>query len=201
MKKIYLGIIVAIICAVSDILLLYHPALLSTYHNYRFLFEINGINNTIGWLLGMLFLPALYIGYSGVKEIADESSKKILNNINWVVVFLIASGCVVHSAYHFLPLMHLTNPVIDEIEIRSIKLIEIIFVSFYLMFCILITFHSFKSKNRILYKNRFFNPLVWILISTIIFMISPKFGGYLIVSAFNLSIGFYFAGVVLQRNK
>lgn len=199
MKKIYFGIVAAIISAVSDILLLYHPQLISKYDHYTFLFEIDRMNNTLGWVMGMIFLPALYIGYKGVKSIADENSRKVLDKNDWLVVFLIASGCVVHSVYHFFPIMHMTNPVVDDTEIRSVKLIEIIFVSFYLLFCGIITIQSFNKKNNLLYKNRFFNPLIWIVFSTIVFAITPQFGGYLIVSAFNLSIGFYFGGMIMCK--
>src|SRR5687767_10731638 len=107
MKKLYIGIFAALVSAFSDVLLLYHPDIIGKYENYEFLMEIQDYHNGIGWLLGMFFLPLLYLGYKGIKEISDENSRLALERADWIVVFLIALGCVVHSSYHFLRLMHL----------------------------------------------------------------------------------------------
>lgn len=201
MKKIYIGITVAFLSAISDVLLLYHPQLIEKYENYQFLFEVDPNSNMIGWMLGMICLPLLYLGYKGVKEIADEYSKDALEKSDWVVVFLIALGCVVHSVYYFVPLFHIQNKSLIQAEISSIKLIEIIFVAFYIMFCVIITLQSLKVKNLLLYANRYFNPLFWIIFVVIVFLITPRYGGYLAVSAFNMSIGFYFIGMVVNRKR
>jgi hypothetical protein len=201
MKKIYIGIGGAVISAFSDVLLLYHPELITKYKNYQFLFEVDEIGNTIGWLLGLLGIPLLYLGYKGVKEIGDEYSRASLEKNDWVVVFLIALGCVVHSAYHFLPLFHLLNPRVEMVELNSIKLVEVLFVSFYLMFCLIVTLQSLKVKNVLLYANRYFNPLFWMIFVAIIMLITPTYGGYLAVSAFNVSVGFYFVGILVNRKK
>jgi hypothetical protein len=201
MKKIYIGIFGAVISAVSDVLLLYHPQLVSKYKNYEFLFEVDEIGNTMGWVLGMLGIPLLYLGYKGVKEIADEYSKTSLEKNDWVVVFLIALGCVVHSGYHFLPLFHILNPRVEQVEINSIKFLEVIFVSFYLMFCLIVTLQSLKVKNLLLYANRYFNPLFWMIFAAIVMAITPTYGGYLAVSAFNVSVGFYFVGILVNKKK
>jgi len=201
MKKIYIGIFAALVSTVSDILLLYHPDLLNKYENYVFLFEIDGVRNTWGWILGMFFLPMLYLGYKGVKEISDETSKESLEKADWVVIFLISLGCVVHSVYHFLPMMHLHNPKVEVVEISTIKFVELMFVTCYIIFCTIITLQSIKKKNILLYNNRFFNPLFWMVLVAITFIISPQYGGYLAVSSFNMSIAFYFIGVLLNRKK
>jgi hypothetical protein len=201
MKKIYIGIMVAFISAISDVLLLYHPQLISKYEKYQFLFEINGYRNTLGWVLGMICLPLLWLGYKGTKEIADECSQQALEKTDWVVIFLISLGCVVHSVYHFTPLFHLETPTLSDMEISSIKLIELVFVAFYIMFCTIITLQSLRVKNILLYANRYFNPLFWMIFVVIITIITPRYGGYLAVSAFNLSIGFYFIGIVVNRKK
>ena len=201
MKKIYIGIIVSIVCGISDVLLLYHPQLIQKYENYKFLFEIDVSRNMVGWLIGMICLPLLYIGYKGVKEIADEYSKEALERTDWVVIFLIALGCVVHSVYHFIPLFHLKNKILLPTEISTIKTIEMMFVTFYIIFCVIITIQSLKRKNILLYANRNFNPLFWMIFVVVVMLITPKYGGYLAVSAFNLSIGFYFVGVVVNRKK
>lgn len=201
MKKIYLGIIVAFICGISDVLLLYHPTLIDSYSTYDFLFQINPIFNLSGWLLGMVCLPMLFIGYQGAIEIADENSKKPLQSNQWMVIFLIATGCVVHSVYHFIPT--LANPIekLSNTQLISIKLIELIFVMFYIMFGITIFMQSLKKKNTLLFANRFFHPFIWMVISTVTFMVIPVYGGSLMVSAFNLSIGFYFIGMSLTSKK
>lgn len=201
MKKIYIGISVAFLSAISDVLLLYHPNLVGRYENYQFLFEIDYISNTIGWMLGMICLPLLWLGYKGTKEIADEYSKEALEKSDWVVIFLIALGCVVHSVYHFVPLFHLQNNKLLPAEISTIKLIEIIFVAFYIMFCVIVSLQSLKVRNQLLYANRYFNPLFWMIFVVIVFAITPRYGGYLAVSAFNMSIGFYFVGILVNRKK
>ncbi len=201
MKKVYIGILAAFASAISDILLLYHPKLMEKYDNYQFLFEVNGNANTTGWVLGMICLPLLYLGYKGTKEIADGSSKQALDRTDWVVMFLIALGCVVHSVYHFIPLFHLEKKSLVVTEITSIKLVELVFVAFYLMFCMMVSIQSLKKKNTLLYANRFFNPLFWMILVAIVFAITPRYGGYLAVSAFNMSIGFYFVGIVLSGKK
>ena len=201
MKKIYIGIIVSIVCAISDVLLLYHPELIKKYDNYQFLFEINPTSNTLGFVIGMLCLPLLYIGYKGVKEISDEYSKQALDRSDWVVLFVIALGCVVHSLYHFIPLFHLENKHLFILEVNQIKMVELLFVTFYIIFCTIITLQSLKVKNVLLYSNRYFNPLFWMVFVIIITVITPKYGGYLAVSAFNLSIGFYFVGILINKRK
>lgn len=201
MKKIYIGILVAFVSAISDVLLLYHPQLIDKYENYQFLFEINGNANTVGWILGMVCLPLLYLGYKGVKEISDDESKASLEKSDWAVIFLIALGCVVHSVYHFVPLFHLQNKTLTTVEITSIKLIEIVFVAFYIMFCTIITMQSLKRRNLLLYANRHFNPLFWMAFAALVTVITPKIGAYLAVSAFNMSIGFYFIGMLVNRKK
>jgi hypothetical protein len=202
MKKIYLGIIAALVSAISDILLLYHPNLISKYENYAFLFEIDKTENTIGWIIGMFFLPLLYLGYKGVKEVSDEDSKQALDGADWIVVFLIALGCVVHSIYHFLPFINAVNDVRTAMDLfTTAKLIEFLFVSCYLVFCTIVTLQSFKKKNQLLYANRFFNPLIWMILVAVIFVIMPKYGGYLAVSSFNMSIAFYFVGVLVNRRR
>ncbi len=201
MKKIYIGIIGSIIAAISDILLLYHPQLISNYDNYVFLFEIDSTRNTIGWLIGMIGIPLLYLGYKGVKEISDEYSKASLERNDWVVVFLIALGCVVHSIYHFVPLFHIANKTLLPVEVTSIKLVEVLFVAFYMMFGLIISMQSLKVKNVLLYANRYFNPLFWMIFVVIVTLVNQKYGGYLTVSAFNVSIGFYFIGVLINRKK
>lgn len=201
MKKIYIGIFAALISALSDVWLLYHPDLMNKYENYTFLFEIDGVKNTWGWVLGMFFLPLLYLGYKGVKEIADERSKESLDKADWIVIFLISLGCVVHSVYHFLPMMHLTNAKVDEVEISTIKFIELQFVTCYIIFCTLVSLQSLKKKNILLHNNRFFNPLFWMILVAVVFIITPKYGGYLAVSSFNMSIAFYFIGVLVNRKK
>lgn len=201
MKKIYIGTFAAFISAFSDVLLLYHPDLINKYENYLFLFEIDGVKNTWGWVLGMFLLPMLYLGYKGVKEIADERSKESLDKADWIVIFLISLGCVVHSVYHFLPMMHLTNPKVEEVEITTIKFIELLFVTCYIIFCTLISLQSLQKKNILLHNNRFFNPLFWMILVAVVFIITPKHGGYLAVSSFNMSIAFYFVGVLINRKK
>jgi hypothetical protein len=202
MKKIHIGIVAAIASAISDILLLYHPNLISKYENYAFLFEIDKTENTIGWIIGMFFLPLLYVGYKGVKEISDEDSKQVLGRADWIVVFLIALGCVVHSIYHFLPFINSMNNVQTAMDLlTSTKLIEFLFVSCYLVFCTIVTLQSFKKKNQLLYANRFFNPLIWMILVAVIFVIMPKYGGYLAVSSFNMSIAFYFMGMLVNRRR
>jgi hypothetical protein len=69
------------------------------------------------------------------------------------------------------------------------------------MFCTIITIQSFKKKNTLLYANRFFNPIIWMIFSFAVFFITPKYGGYLAVSSFNASIAFYFIGVAVNRKK
>jgi hypothetical protein len=200
-RKLYIGIFAAIISAISDILLMYHPNLVEKYDHYAFLFEVNSRSNLFGWLLGMIFLPLLYLGYKGMKEISDEESRKSLDRVDWIVVFLIAIGCVVHSIYHFIPHV-LAKTISIGMEIySSAKFVELMFVSCYLMFCTIVTLQSFKKKNKLLFANRFFNPLFWMIIVAIVFAITPKYGGYLVVSSFNCSIAFYFIGVLINRKK
>lgn len=201
MKKIYIGILGSIICAVSDVLLLYHPNLLQKYDGYQFLFDINLAYNRIGWMIGMIFIPLLYIGYKGVNEIGDVDSKKAMHKSDWVIIFLISLGCVVHSVYHFVPLFHNDKQLLTLIEINTIKLIEIMFVITYLLYCGIITVQSTNKKNKLLYANRFFNPLIWILLSAIITLANPQYGAYFAVSAFNVSIGFYFIGILINKKK
>ena len=149
----------------------------------------------------MICIPLLWLGYKGAREMADEYSEKALEKSDWVVIFLIALGCVVHSVYHFVPLFHIHYRGLMQIEISSIKLIEIIFVAFYIMFCVIITIQSLRVKNVLLHANRFFNPLLWMVFVVIVFIITPKYGGFLAVSAFNMSIGFYFIGISVNRKK
>lgn len=201
MAKLRLGILISIICGISDVLLLYHPDLRNKYEDYSFLFEINPDLNMMGWLLGMIFLPLLFIGYKGVIEIADENSAKALKSNQWMVIFLISLGCVVHSVYHFIPLFHKGNILVNSKEMLSIKLAELFFVSFYLIFCLTILLQSFKRKNTLLFSTRYFNPMGWMIITVIIFLMSPTYGGYLMVSGFNLSIGYYFATVLMRQQK
>lgn len=200
-KKIFVGIIGSIIAAISDILLLYHPALISKYENYQFIFEIDGTRNTVGWILGLVCIPLMYLGYKGVKEISDEYSKSSLDKNDWVVVFLISFGLVVHSVYHFIPLFHLQNKTLVPIEISTIKLVEVLFASFYFMYCIIVTLQSLKVKNTLLYANRFFNPLFWMIFVVLIMLVNQKIGGYFAVSSFNASITFYFIGILINRKK
>lgn len=196
-----MGLFAAIISAVSDVLLMYHPNLLEKYDNYAFLFEINSKNNLLGWLIGMIFLPLLYLGYKGVKEVADENSRRSLDRVDWIVVFLIALGCVVHSIYHFIPYVH-GKTISAAMEIfGSTKFIELMFVSCYVIFCTIVTVQSMKKKNTLLFANRFFNPLFWMVFVAVVFMITPQYGGYLAVSSFNGSIAFYFVGMLVNRKK
>jgi hypothetical protein len=201
MKKLYIGLFAAIVSSVSDVLLMYHPNLVEKYDHYVFLFEVNGRSNLFGWILGMIFLPMLYIGYKGIKEVADESSQKALSKADWIVVFLISLGCVVHSIYHFIPYVH-AKTITTGMEIfSSAKFVELMFVSSFTMFCTIVTIQSFKKTNQLLYANRFFNPLFWMVFAFLLFFITPKYGGYLAVSSFNGSIVFYFVGVLVNRKK
>ena len=118
MRKIYIGIIGSILCAVSDILLLYHPHLIQNYDGYQFLFEISPKANKAGWLIGMICIPLLYLGYKGVKEIGDDCTRKVMGISDWVIVFLISLGCVVHSVYHFIPLFHQDQKILTSMEIN-----------------------------------------------------------------------------------
>jgi hypothetical protein len=201
MKKIYIGTIGSILAAFSDMLLLYHPDLINKYENYQFIFEISENRNTIGWVLGLVCIPLMYIGYKGVKEISDEYSKTSLDKNDWVVVFLIAFGLVVHSVYRFIPAFHLQTKTIVPIEISTVKLVEVLFVSFYFMYCMIVTLQSLKVKNTLLYANRFFNPLFWMVFVVLIMIINQKIGGYFAVSSFNMSITFYFVGILINRKK
>lgn len=201
MKKLYIGIIASLVSAFSDILLLYHPNLIGKYENYQFIFEIPGINNSLGWVLGIIFIPLMYIGYKGVKEISDEYSRASLNRNDWVVVFLISFGLVVHSIYHFIPVFHLQNKTLQPTEISTIKLIEILFVTIYFMFGIIVTLQSLKVKNTLLYSNRFFNPFFWMLFVAVVMLINQQIGGYFAVSSFNMSMSFYFIGILINRKK
>ncbi len=200
-NKIYIGIIGSILAAISDILLLYHPDLINKYDKYQFIFEIPEINNTIGWVIGLICIPLMYIGYKGVKEISDESSKSSLDKNDWVVVFLISFGLVVHSVYRFIPAFHPLNKTLVPNEVSTIKLIEMLFVSFYLMYCTIVTMQSLKVKNTLLYANRFFNPLFWMILVVVMMLINQKIGGYFAVSSFNMSMTFYFIGILINRKK
>lgn len=202
MNKIYAGLIIALICAFSDALLLYHPKLWELYEGYAFLFKIDGIYNTIGWLTGIVCLPLLFIGYKGVKEVADEHSARALSKSEPMVVMLIAMGGVVHSVYHFVPLFHLTQPKqLIDVEINTIKCVEVIFVAVYTVFVVNIGLQSLKVKNVLLYANRYFNPLFWMILCLLAAALIPNYGMLMMVSGFNMSIAFYFTGIIIQQKK
>jgi hypothetical protein len=148
----------------------------------------------------MACIPLLYLGYKGVTEIGDKASRTAMEKAEWIVIFLISFGCVVHSMYYFVRLFH-SDSQLDQGDIISIKLIESLFTLWYIIYCLIITIQSLKKQNKLLYANRFFNPLIWIFLVVIITIINQKYGTYLAVSAFNLSIGFYFSGILLNKKN
>lgn len=191
---------IPILCGMSDNFLLYTPDLFSKAENYQFLETISRDQQKIGFLLGMGCIPMLYFCFSFLVSHIDVVSQRKLMSLQKMVLALIFVGCMVHAMYYFL----LEWMPIFSVIFYFAKILELIFVSLFLLFAYKLYKISSKKEHIDLYRIRFFNPIGYLILCGLVAFIFPLMGIRLLVSAFNLSflwvlIGYFFFVLIPQK--
>ena len=196
--KLVFIIFIPILCGISDNFLLFTPDLFSKAENYQFLKTISKEQQKMGLLLGIIFIPMLYLCFTFLATQLDLASQKALLSLRKLVILLIIFGCMVHALYYFLTEWLLLSPYVFYFA----KGMEILFV--FLFFAFKLYKISNKKQHIDLYKIRFFNPFGYLLLCVIFAFISPLMGIRFLISAFNLSflwvlIGYFFLVLIPQK--
>jgi hypothetical protein len=194
-----IAILSPLMAGISDFFLLYHPNLFQKTINYQFLFEIAFEKSFIGALLGAVFIPSLWITYKKAISFLDLVSKKQIQKFEYLVKYLILFGFLVHFMYFFIPLVFKTPSHIQFYYIFIFKLLELIFIVLYNYYMYHWTMFSFKKENIILYRARFFNPFIYLILILFTTLINLNLGIVFIVSYFNISFLIVLLGVYLNR--
>lgn len=195
-----IAIISPLMAGISDFFLLYHPNLFQKTTNYQFLFEISSDNRSIGALLGAVSIPFLWITYKKAISFLDLVSKKQIQKFEYLVKYLILFGFSVHIMYFFIPLVFKTPSHIQNYNLFIFKLFELIFVVLYGFYMYNWTKNSFINENITLYRARFFNPFIYLILILFITLMNLNLGIVFIVSFFNISFLIVLLGVYLNRN-
>jgi hypothetical protein len=192
--------LIPILCGISDNLLLYTPDLFSKAENYQFLKTISKEQQKNGFLLGIVCIPMLYFCFTFLAAQVDLASQKALLSLRKIVLALIFTGCLVHTMYYFLIEWLLLFPS----TFYFAKMLEILFLCFFLYFAYKLYQISSNKQHIDLYKIRFFNPFGYLILCVIFALIFPLMGIRFLISAFNLSflwvlIGYFFLVLIPQK--
>jgi hypothetical protein len=202
-----IGLIAAILVGAGEFLLHFDPLARFSENNYDFMLAASDQRQTLGHFLGVLAGPLYLVGCFHIYLMLKPANQK-----------LAFFGFIV-SAYGFMmgiswfgsrasigALIHLSDPggsleglkVLYHIRYEYLlTIIRVTTITISLIFIYL----TLTGRSHYRKWHAFFNPILLLVMSFVVFVISPSVGKYIMPIALNVAFGIFFIISLIQTRK
>lgn len=208
----YIAMVAALIGAIGDVLLLYHPDGNYEAGDYLFLADIAPNKLLLGAYLGILFIPFVAFGLF----VVYEKLKPAIYKNTWIFVLAIFFTLFPGIAYHatcaytgiYLRMALDLPPEQSAYLLENFDFLKLLFEPLGLLLglgfavlSVLYTYLVLKKDTSIPRWKAYFNPAIFYLCFLAIYIFFPLLGNILVPAAFNLSLFLFFGLIAYEKKK
>jgi hypothetical protein len=201
------GLLAAILVGAGEFLLHFDPLARFSSDSYDFMLATSNPQQTLGHFLGVFASPLYLVGCWHLYLMLKPANKTLafLGFLIGAYGFILG-GDWISSRASIGALMHSTN-MIDNMEeltqlyqLRYESLLTIIRITTLLMSVIFI-YLTLTGKSRYQRWQAILNPILLLLSSFIIYLISPAIGKYMMPIALNIGFALFFSMSLIQAHN
>jgi len=203
----YLGLLAAILVGVGEFLLHFDPLARFSESDYSFMLASSDARQTLGHFFGVFSAPLYVIGCWHIYLMLKPANQKLafLAFILGAYGFMIGADWI-SSRASIGALIHLQQegvaiePLIQLYQHRYESLLTVIRIT---TLSLSIIFIGLCLTGRSHYQkwHALFNPILLLIASFIVFLVSPNIGKYMMPIALNIAFAIFFFLSVLQARK
>ena len=202
-----IGMLAAVMVGTGEFLLHFDPLAQYSETSYEFMLAPTGAQQTLGHFLGSLGAPLYIVGCWHIYLMLKPANQKLA----FVGFLLGAYGFIIGAQWissraSIGALMHAQEQglnVADLIAYYQLRYENLLTVTRITTLLISGIFIYLAASGRSYYEkwHAFFSPIVLLLLSFVVFLISPNIGKYLMPIALNVGFGLFFVISLIQVKK
>lgn len=194
------GMLAALLGAVADHLLLYHPGAIYERFDYAFLADIPRGRLAAGYYLGVLVIPFELLGLWGLLQPLRARQPVWANIAFFCTILVLVWGVAYHAALVWLAALLRGGADVDDFTYLADPLAALL-VAFFLLLSMLFAGLTLRKKSPYPKIINLGNPMFSYLLFILLYSIAPVIGRHIIVAGFNLSIFFLLLTAFLTHSN
>ena len=201
------GLIAAILVGTGEFLLHFDPLARFTSGGYEFMLAASSERQTVGHFLGVLSAPLYVVGCWHIYLMLKPASHRLA-----LVAFLagaygfmigadwISSRASIGTLIHFAAADNSIEGLVPLYELRYENLLTVVRITTTVLSVIFI-YLVLTGRSHYQIWQAIFNPILLLVMSFVIYAITPEIGKYLMPIALNVAFGIFFLMSILQARK